>query len=109
MSDLSKKTLLEMNAGIEQLRKNGVDLKPNHLKKMVRSRERRQLLDAWIGSRKVSKVPIEELHGHVIGIRVGDQIFYDDEAALAGSYPSEVLIANLALALGAGVGMELGP
>lgn len=111
---LTDKTIAEMKAGAEALAaQRGETLPPGYMEAMVRTQERHRLLKVW---EKEGKIIIERVSRPYKAapdniamltsynlIHCGDQTFDDVEAEGRGAYPSEVLIANLALAIGAGV------
>lgn len=116
--DVSEKTRLEMEAGAKQLAVvNGVDLSPDYLAAVLRTQERDAQLRRWIVDRKVRvEEPSRHQQGNVryrndplearvkeVTITVlpdrGGPSFTDTAALKSGGYPSEVLIANIALAL----------
>lgn len=116
--DLSEKTRLEMEAGAKQLAiVNGTPLSPDYLAAVVRTQQRDAQLRRWIVEKKVKvEEPTRHQQGNVryyndpalglvkeVTITVlphkGGPTFTDAEALKSGGYPSEVLIANIALAL----------
>jgi hypothetical protein len=114
--DRSEQTRLEMEAGAKQLAiVRGQDLPPDYMAAVIRTQERNAQLRRWITDRKVRvRDPDRYAAGTVRYKRAmpeGDEItievlpdkggptFTDTEAVKAGSHPSEVLIANIALYL----------
>lgn len=116
--DVSEKTRLEMEAGAKQLAiVNGKDLSPDYLAAVIRTQERDAQLRRWIVSGKIKiEEPTRYQQGtvrykrepgdrdpnevtiHVLP-KAGGPKFTDTEAVKSGGYPSEVLIANIALYL----------
>lgn len=111
---LSEKTIAEMRAGAASVAAHsnihGVD--EDYMAAMIRTQERA----AWLKSlERAGKVKIERilrkhtsikvvdgmLDYHVTIVRVGDEAFDDPNGELVGAWPSEVLVARVALALGA--------
>lgn len=116
---LSQRTIDEMKAGMTQVAKNGGvgELEPGYMDAMIRTGIRAK----WLRDReKEGKLRIERVlrrHTNVrhdyegrapeyttFVVHVGKELFTDDNACLTGCWPSEVLLAQVALALGAGVG-----
>ena len=111
---LSDKTLAEMEAGALALanQRGESTLPAGYMEAMVRTQERHRLLKNW---EKEGKIIIERvIRPHRVNpeaiqmitpynlVHVGDVTFDDVDAESRGAYPSEVLIANIALCLGAG-------
>lgn len=123
--DVSEKTRLEMEAGARQLAvTNGTDLPPGYMEAIVRTHERNAQLRRWETSGKivvehtkryksgnVSYKKDNARYGvdagapetwhtiiHVLPAKDGPS-FSDIEAEKVGAYPSEVLLANIALYL----------
>lgn len=116
--DLAEKTRLEMEAGARQLAiVRGADLSPDYLAAVLRTQSRDAQLRRWIVTKKVrvndpsryqqgnvryERTP-EERAGQEVTIQAmpdkGGPTFTDSEALKTGGYPSEVLIANIALYL----------
>lgn len=111
---LSDRTIAEMKAGAEQLAKHagrsGVD--ETYMEAMIRTQQRA----AWLkrleqeGEIRIEriirpctsmKVIDGKLDYHVTVVHVGDETFDDPNGELVGAWPSEVLVARVALALGA--------
>jgi hypothetical protein len=116
--DLAEKTRLEMEAGAKQLAVvNGKPLSPEYMQAVIRTQERDAQLRRWIVTKKVKvEEPTRYQAGTVrykrdpgvnepleVKIHVmpekGGPTFTDNEALHTGGYPSEILIANIALAL----------
>lgn len=111
---LSQKTIDEMRAGAEQLarhaNKNGVD--EAYMEAMIRTQQRAAWLKALERDGKIviersirrfTSIKVEDgkLDYPVTLVKVGTEIFDDPNGELVGSWPSEVLVARVALALGA--------
>lgn len=111
---LSQKTIDEMRAGAEQLarhaNKNGVD--ETYMEAMIRTQQRAVWLKALEREGKIKIERIVRPHSsiRVAGgqldypvtlVMVGAETFDDPNGELVGSWPSEVLVARVALALGA--------
>lgn len=113
---MSEKTRLEMEAGARQLAVvRGEDLSPEYMAAALRTQERDAQLRRWITGNKVKVLdPARYIAGtvrykrdlmpdtptHVVLKVLPDgPEFTDKEAEKNGGYPSELLIANLALAL----------
>lgn len=98
---LIQKTIDEMTAGAKELaRQRGEsELPPGYMEAIIRTQQRRKLLTSW---EKQGKITIERVVYN--RIHIGSLSFDDIDAEKVGGYPSEVLIANIALALDAGQG-----
>jgi hypothetical protein len=107
---LSEKTLAEMKAGAEQVaihaNKTGVD--PEYMEAMIRTQQRAAWLKKREAEGKIEIVrtcrPNPGIDKHVAPVtivKVGDELFDDPNGELVGAWPSEVLVARVALALGA--------
>lgn len=108
---LSARTIAEMKAGAETLAahagKNGID--PEYMEAMIRTQQRASWLKAL---EKDGKIKIERLirqHSNsdrhippTTVVHIGTETFDDVNAELTGSWPSEVLVARIAMALAAG-------
>lgn len=107
---LSEKTIAEMRTGAAQLarhaNKSGVD--ETYMDAMIRTQQRA----AWLkrleqeGKVKIERVLrrhtcVKDLDYNVTVVRVGDETFDDPNGELVGAWPSEVLVARVAMALGA--------
>ena len=118
---LSQKTLDEMRAGAEQLarhaNKNGVD--EDYMAAMIRTQQRAAWLKTLEQEGKITifrsirkhtsiKVVDGKLDMQVTIVKVGDEEFDDPNGELVGAWPSEVLVARVALALTAGQGKDKG-
>jgi hypothetical protein len=109
---LSEQTLAELDAGVRQLAKNaGAELPPEYMERVVATQARMAQLKRWERegaitvewSMRVSTSNKESAIKRTF-IHVGPHTFNDIPAEEAGCFPSEVLIANIALALAAGEG-----
>lgn len=114
--ELSDKTLLEMETGAKQLAAvNGTALEPGYMDGIIRTQQRHSQLTKWERDRKVE---IETTSSFVNGTPTGNtslihrtvihvlddhhlrwMAFDDILAEKVGGWPSEVLMANVALAL----------
>lgn len=116
---LSEKTLDEMRAGALEVAKNAgagfVD--PAYMEAMIRTQQRAQFLKSLEqeGKIRIERVlrphtsDIEKRHGYngqKTLVWVGQHSFEDPSGELTGAWPSEVLVANVALALAAGEGPQ---
>lgn len=118
LMSLSQKTIDEMKAGMRQVAshagRNGVD--PEYMDAMIRTGIRAKWLHTL---EKEGRVKIEKrLRGNTGGekthgdactyvVHVGANQFEDINAQITGCWPSEVLVAQVALALGAGEHLKL--
>lgn len=114
---LSEQTIAEMKAGMGAVAKaEGREIDSNYMDAMIRTGIRAK----WLKDReKAGQIRIEKVlrrytsgakmpgDGFEFVVHVGLEQFTDPNACLLGYWPSEVLLAQVALALGAGVG-ELG-
>lgn len=114
---LSEQTIAEMKAGMGAVAKaGGQEVDNAYMDAMIRTGIRAK----WLRDQeKAGKIKIEKVmrrntggqrtpgDGFEFMVRVGTEQFWDPNACLLGYWPSEVLLAQVALALGAGVG-ELG-
>lgn len=117
MGDLSERTKAEMQAGAQRLADlANAPLPPGYMEALLRTHERQALIRRWEAAGKVTlensrryragnvmyerENPPETWHTmyHVLPGR-GGPTFTDLEAERAGGSPSEVLVANIALAL----------
>jgi succinyl-CoA synthetase beta subunit len=119
MAELSEKTRLEMEAGAKALAtQSGSALPPGYMDAIVRTHERHAQLRRWETSGKIrvehtkryksggvrykynDDTLAETWHTmiHVLTER-GGPTFTDIDAEQSGAFPSEVLIANIALYL----------
>jgi hypothetical protein len=118
---LSDKTLAEMEAGALALaNQHGENALPpgymeamtGYMEAMIRRQERHRLLKAWekegkitvervMRPTRVNPEAIQMMTSYNL-IHCGDVIFDDVDAESRGAYPSEVLIANIALAISSG-------
>lgn len=109
---LSARTIAEMKAGAETLAahagKNGID--PEYMEAMIRTQQRASWLKAL---EKDGKIRIERMISpqhlntdrHIPAttvVHIGTETFDDVNAELTGSWPSEVLVARIAMALSSG-------
>lgn len=116
--DMAEKTRLEIEAGAKQLAiVNGTPLTPGYMEAVLRTQQRDAQLRRWIIEKKVRvNEPTRYMQGGVrykrepgykeatdVTIHVlpdkGGPTFTDTEALKNGGYPSELLIANIALYL----------
>lgn len=111
---LSEKTLAEMRAGAEAVARfagaNG--LTPEYMEAMVRTQQRA----AWLkdleklGHLRIERVARLRTNDKALEARtvvyVGDNTFEDPSAEMTGAWPSEVVCAQIALALTAGQGVK---
>lgn len=114
---LSEQTIAEMKAGMGAVAKaEGRQIDSDYMDAMIRTGIRAK----WLADQQKSgKIRIEKVVRRNTGgaktpgdafefvVHVGLEQFTDPNACLLGYWPSEVLLAQVALALGAGVG-ELG-
>lgn len=109
---ISEQTKLEMEAGALQLAKvlGKVELPPGYMEQVYATQMRHRQLKEW---EKEGHITIEwvgrrdtknERAAHHVMVHCGEHSFNDIPAEEAGAFPSEVLIANIALALAAGQG-----
>lgn len=117
---LSQKTIDEMKAGMKQVASNagydGID--PEYMDAMIRTGIRAKWLKTLEQEGKITivKTPRRNTGGErILGdtvsyvVWVGKVSFEDINGQMTGSWPSEVLVAQVALALGAGQGIpEIG-
>lgn len=118
--DMAEKTRLEIEAGARQLAiVNGTPLTPGYMEAVLRTQQRDAQLRRWIVEKKIRiqeptrfmsggvRYKREQMPGeketadvviHVLPDK-GGPTFTDTEALKTGGYPSEVLIANIALYL----------
>lgn len=113
---LSQRTIDEMKAGMKQVAAhsgNG-DVSDDYMDAMIRTgvrakwlrdreREGRLRIEKVMRAATNTKTPGEV---PVYIVYIGQEQFADDNACLTGCWPSEVLMAHVALALGAGIGKE---
>lgn len=106
---ISEKTLAEMEAGALALAKSRgeTELSPGYLEAIVRTQMRYNCMRAWEKEGKITIEPVildntRRAAAYKL-IHCGDVTFDDRDAESRGAYPSEVLIANIALALSSGV------
>lgn len=113
--DRTERTRLEMEAGARQLAiVQGKPLSPDYLAAVIRTQERDAQLRRWVTANKVKvndplryqagsvryKRDGEPEHSHnIIKVLPDGPEFTDIDAERTGGYPSEVLIANIALYL----------
>lgn len=111
---LPDKTLLEMHAGAMAIANGlGHSLDDKFLESIARTYERMEALNRW---QKEGKLRIERHAPRGAGADypraepqperrlyyVGDEVFEDDDLSLmSGAHPSELLVARIALAIGA--------
>lgn len=116
---LSQRTIDEMKAGMAQAAAHGGGaVTAEYMDAMIRTGMRAK----WLRDReKEGKLKIVKVQrGNTSAKKEGDnwvyevhmgkgptlQVFLDDNACLMGAWPTEILMANVALALGAGIGQE---
>lgn len=111
---LSQKTIEEMRAGAATVAAhastNGID--PAYMEAMIRTQQRA----AWLKDQQkagfCAVVNInrhntnDKTHATYTVVKVGDEVFDDVNAELTGGWPSEVLLARVALAISAGQGAK---
>lgn len=111
---LSERTIAEMRAGAETLAKhaNKSGVSEDYMQAMIRTQQRaawlktleqegRIRIERCIRPHTAIKVLEGKLDYTVTLVRVGDETFDDPNGELVGAWPSEVLVARVALALGA--------
>jgi hypothetical protein len=111
---LSDRTLAEMKAGAEKVAENnGTELDPGWLDRIVTIQDRMRVLRFWEnkGIVRMERVtvpreddatgPINRVVRRIVW--VGPKSFTDEVAELNGCWPSELLIAEVTLAIDAGV------
>lgn len=116
---LSQKTIDEMKAGMSQVAANdGGIISAEYMSAMIRTGVRAKWLRDREKEGKLRIVKVQrsqtnfkrEGDNWVYEVHMGKdhtlQVFLDDNACLMGSWPTEILMANVALALGAGIGQE---
>lgn len=111
---LSEKTRLEMEAGAKALAvNNGIDeaLAPEYMAAIIRTQQRMRQLQIWENDRKVEIEYTSHMnvgrdgmqhraYVHVLDANGRRWTAFDDALAeRCGGWPSEVLMANIALAL----------
>lgn len=113
---LSAKTLAEMRAGALALaahaNKDGID--PAYMDAMIKTQQRAAFLRSLAQERKITieKTPRPRSNDKTYGppeqivVYVGGEMFTDEIALMSGSWPSEALVAQVALAVAAGVGAK---
>jgi hypothetical protein len=111
---LSEKTLAEMEAGALALAKQRgeSELPPGYMEAMIRVQERHRLLKVWVEAEQITiECVIPPSHDPGMRLRPGQAYniihcgaltFDDISAEEHGMYPSELLIANLSLAIMSG-------
>jgi hypothetical protein len=108
---LSDKTLAEIEAGTKQVKRNANEsdtLPEGYMDAMIRTHERNRLLRMWENDGKItveytkrytSQKQAEGEQFHTVVHVKGGGSFTDLMAERVGGFPSEVLIAQLALCL----------
>lgn len=116
---LSEKTLAEMAAGAEavakHLGKSGID--PEYMESMVRTQQRAMFLQNLDreGKIRVERKTRPRTNDPMSGpqtttvVHVGTNSFDDPSGEMIGAWPSEVLVAQVAMALAAGEGEKEQP
>lgn len=115
---LSEKTIAEMKAGArclaEQLTAGHVD--PDYMAAMIRTQERAKCLRELERDGKIIIEQVTRRHTNVNKVQGGDGVltyhvirvgkleFRDEIGEMTGAWPSEVLVAQIVLALQAGQG-----
>jgi hypothetical protein len=109
---LSDKTLAEMQAGALTLaiHRGEIALDPGYMEAMIRTQERAKLMKIWEaeGTIRIEHVinPVKPVPGirppSYKVIHCGICTFQDIDAEMSGGYPSEILVANIALAISSG-------
>jgi hypothetical protein len=108
---ITEQTLLEMEAGAKALAKQrGQDtLPPGYMEAIIRTHERHLQLKSWEAAGRIRIVRMlddenmRNLHGraaHYTIVRIGSQLRFDDRnSETEGGWPSELFMAQIALAL----------
>lgn len=113
---LSAQTIAEMKSGMTAVAKaDGREVDPEYMDAMIRTGIRAKwLMDLQkAGKIKIEKVPrrntsaVKTLGDTLVYVvHIGKETFEDVNACVTGAWPSEILTAQVALALGAGVGAD---
>ena len=115
---LSEKTIAEMRAGAASVTSHAGEhcLDPTYMETLIRTQQRANWLQALECQNKISIVRTMRPHTNVkrdrhgvwltgmYVIHVGEHKFTDPLGEQTGTWPSEILTAQVALALGAGAG-----
>ena len=117
---LSEKTIEEMKAGAEALAKYAglAAVDPDYMAAMIRTQERAKLLKIWENDGHIQIERQARVHTNIkkdtagqelsttTVVHVGQHVFTDEVAELTGAFPSETLVALIALTIDAGEGFK---
>lgn len=111
---LSRRTLEEMEVGARQVAKNEgrEDITPDYMEKVLNTYARYAQLLQWNRDGVIEIRRVRRATGHIsetkieTEIIVGDNIFKDNNANVDGTWPTELMFAQIALAVAAGQGRK---